>query len=170
MVRYESVLMFNGTENRVEKIVVHEKYRSPAIYHDIAIVKLVSPIHYNEFVQPICLPGKRMFNELMIDQMAFVAGYGDMAFGGKQATVLQEVDVKIINNTFCDRNYRRLTESSKKFKYGIGKSLICAGFKDGGKDACQASDTCFNLYMSFEMTHFSFLYVFFLNRAILVGL
>lgn len=124
-VRYESVKMYNGTENQVASFLVHEEYKPPAIYHDIALVYLARPVAFSDFVQPVCLPGKRMYNELMIGQMSFVTGYGDMAFGGSQATVLQEVDLQIINNTYCDRNYRRLIESGKKFRSGIGKSLIC---------------------------------------------
>lgn len=116
---------------------MHEDYSPPAIYHDIALITLTQPIQFNSNIQPVCLPGKRMYNELMIGQMGFVSGFGDLSFGGAQATLLQEVDVKVINNTFCDLNYRRLHESARKFRHGIGKSLICAGYKNGGKDACQ---------------------------------
>jgi len=136
-VRYESVLMFNGTQNRVESFAIHEGYQPPAIYNDIALITLSRPIKFNQFIQPVCLPGKKMYNELMVGNTGLVSGFGDLAFGGAQATVLQEVDVQILNNTFCDRNYRRLVEGEKKFRHGIGKTLICAGYKEGGKDACQ---------------------------------
>ena len=120
----------------MESFLIHEDYSPPAIYHDIALITLKHPIQFGILVQPICLPGKQMYNQLMIGQTAFVAGFGDLAFGGSQATTLQEVDVNIINTTYCDQNYRRLVESNKKFKHGIGKTLICAGHKEGGKDAC----------------------------------
>ncbi len=136
-IRYESVHMYNGTESQVSALRIHEEYHPPAIYNDIALVFLQQPIIFSDLVQPVCLPGKRMLNELMVGLMAHVVGYGDLSFGGAQASVLQEVDVKIINGSFCDRHYRRLVESGKKFRQGIGRSLICAGWQEGGKDACQ---------------------------------
>ena len=116
---------------------MHESYTPPSIYHDIAVVTLEDKIRFNQFVQPVCLPGKRMFGDLMIEQTVMVSGYGDLSFGGRQAMRLQEVDLKVINNSYCDDNYKRLSESQRKFGNGIGKTLICAGHERGGKDACQ---------------------------------
>ncbi|KAI2807478.1 peptidase S1 [Blomia tropicalis] len=137
IIRYGSIEMFNGTENRVEEIIVHENYSPPSIYDDIALLKLKHLILMDRYIQPICLPGKRMVNKYMVDKMATVSGFGDLEFGGPQTTDLQDLEIKIINSTYCTKSYKRLYKSDRKFKHGIGKTLICAGFEDGGKDACQ---------------------------------
>lgn len=137
VVLYGDVFVGNGTSVNVASIKVHPRYRPPAIYGDLALLTLAEPIEFSEVVQPICLPGKKMLNKLMIGQTTTVAGFGDTKFQGPPAHTLQKVDVKVIEPSFCDRNYQRLAESDKRFPDGIGPSLICAGKKAGKKDACQ---------------------------------
>lgn len=132
-----SVLLFNGTLHRISKIKLHEKYFSPRIYHDIAIVTLKDRIHFTDHVSPICLPKGNMYGENMCDENTYVAGFGDLSFGGAPASVLQEVDLKVINNSKCEKSYSNLIESKLKFPLGIKRSLICAGHEKGEKDACQ---------------------------------
>lgn len=121
----------------VKQILVHPKYQPPAIYHDIAIMELTEPIHLSPIVQPVCLATKHMYGNNLVGYKSTVSGFGDSGFEGKQSDFLQAVDIKVIENQFCDQNYKRLTESRKKFRYGIGRTLICAGYEQGIKDACQ---------------------------------
>ena len=131
-------MIHNGTMLRVDRIYVHEKYIPPRIYHDIAIVRVRHGMPFSDEVSPVCLPRSNWVNKTkLIGKTAFVAGFGDMAFGGSQAMVLQQVDLKILNNTFCENNYNDLVESRSKFPVGMKGSLICAGHEEGGKDACQ---------------------------------
>ncbi len=136
-VRVGSVVLFNGTKYRLSRIVQHEKYFKPRIYHDIAIATVKDRISFTDEILPICLPKKKMLCRYLSGKMVFVSGFGDLSYGGAPASVLQEVDLKIINNTVCEENYRNLIESKTKFPVGIGDSLICAGHEEGGKDACQ---------------------------------
>ncbi|KPM11000.1 coagulation factor precursor-like protein [Sarcoptes scabiei] len=136
-VRYGSVVLHEGHAIPVNRIFIHPGYKAPIIYHDIAIVKLASPITFSSSVQPICLATNRMYGNNLVGLKVTVSGYGDSNFEGKQSEFLQAVDIKVIENQFCDRNYRRLAESRKKFQYGIGRTLICAGYEHGIKDACQ---------------------------------
>ncbi len=138
-VRVGSVMLFNGTKYRLSRIIQHEKYFKPLIYHDIAIVTVKERISFTDEILPICLPEKKMLGHYLSDKTVFVSGFGDLSFGGAPAPVLQEVDLKIINNTVCEENYRNLIESKTKFPVGIGDSLVCAGQEEGGKDACQVS-------------------------------
>lgn len=47
--------------------------------------------------------------------------------GGKESTVQRQVDLPVWNNNDCDRTYFQ----------PINEDFICAGLKEGGKDACQ---------------------------------
>ena len=49
--------------------------------------------------------------------------------GGTVANVLQKLDVPIISTSICN---------SKEWYNGeLTKKMICAGYEQGGKDACQ---------------------------------
>lgn len=47
--------------------------------------------------------------------------------GGKESTVQRQVELPVWNNNDCDRTYFQ----------PINEDFICAGLKEGGKDACQ---------------------------------
>lgn len=58
-----------------------------------------------------------------------VTGWGAIREGGPTSDTLQEVQVPIMSNSEC-----------RKSKYGerrITDNMLCAGYKDGGKDSCQ---------------------------------
>ena len=53
------------------------------------------------------------------------------------STILQEVDVPIISNDECRK---RLQEANfPQFSKIPDDIMFCAGYKEGGKDACQVS-------------------------------
>jgi len=141
-IRVGSVLLFNGTIHRISKVVKHEKYFPPRIYHDIALITLKKKIKFNDEVSPICLPKRNMLGEDLFNNTSHVSGFGDLSFGGEQAATLQEVDLKVLNNSYCNENYKNLIQSKTKFLVGLKKSLICAGHEKGGKDACQVFQKC----------------------------
>lgn len=47
--------------------------------------------------------------------------------GGKESTIQRQVDLPIWENSECDKTYFQ----------PITDNFICAGLKEGGKDACQ---------------------------------
>lgn len=63
--------------------------------------------------------------------MCYVTGYGTTLFRGPVAKVLQEVNVPMVDPTTCVRRY-------EKEEVKVDPDLMmCAGYKEGGKDACQ---------------------------------
>ncbi|KAL7863249.1 hypothetical protein SRHO_G00122330 [Serrasalmus rhombeus] len=114
----------------VEKRVVHPRY-NPAVSlynHDVALLRLRSPIRFSEHVGPICL-GPKAFTEslLNLDSLAVVSGWGRLRFNGQPATTLQKVEVPFVDRSKCkDSSSDRITHV-----------MFCAGYSDGAKDACQ---------------------------------
>ena len=76
-------------------------------------------------VNLVCLP------ESVADpshgQKCWTTGWGTLSSGGSQPNVLHEVEVPAVSHDVCNKAY----------KGKIDKTMICAGLKEGGKDACQ---------------------------------
>ncbi|GAB6026967.1 hypothetical protein CHUAL_013636 [Chamberlinius hualienensis] len=115
-------------ERLVSDVIVHAKFKLPTYYNDIALLKLNRPVNYTDYIRPLCLPDEANdpIGDLM-GQFATVVGWGTTSFGGRGSGVLRYAEVPIWDNSDCDNVY---TQS-------IEKIYLCAGYPDGGKDACQ---------------------------------
>ncbi|KAK3861853.1 hypothetical protein Pcinc_032229 [Petrolisthes cinctipes] len=113
----------------VEKIVEHSGYNSNTQQHDLALLKLSSPLILDGLtVSPICLPSYRNgFSGYCV-----VAGWGKLSENGDTSDILRKVVVPVISDSRCQRSYRDIGYTGP-----ITSSMICAGYSTGGKDACQ---------------------------------
>lgn len=66
-----------GTKYTADKVIVHKKYNSPAYANDIALIRMRSPIEFNESVQPIAYTTK----EVPAGEILQAAGWGAMQVG-----------------------------------------------------------------------------------------
>lgn len=100
-------------------------------YNDIAILVLDKPVRKSKYVIPVCLPkGIRMPpKERLPGRRATVVGWGTTYYGGKESTSQRQAELPIWRNEDCDRSYFQ----------PINENFICAGYSDGGVDACQVS-------------------------------
>lgn len=117
------------------KVVVPADYLDPQSGKDMALVQLADSVTWSARVQPVCLPDSGVtFNEGM---QCRVTGWGDTQEGVSLSGVgtLQEVTVPIIGQNSCNDMYK--IQSYYSETVDIQPDMICAGFKDGGKDACQ---------------------------------
>ncbi|GBO00811.1 hypothetical protein AVEN_52556-1, partial [Araneus ventricosus] len=57
---------------------------------------------------------------------------------GVSSKVLQEVEIHIVPLKQCNESYYKVARAN--FPQGITNVFICAGEKQGGKDACQVSE------------------------------
>lgn len=120
-----------GVKISVQQIVVHENYDRESQDFDIALIHLSFPLRFNSSIQPIALPN---VNQTIPDRsLCLVSGWGDRGkFSLKELfrpAQLRAAEVPIVNPTECFQDYLVMG--------GTTDRMICAGFKQGGTDACQ---------------------------------
>ncbi|KAH0631352.1 hypothetical protein JD844_005644 [Phrynosoma platyrhinos] len=122
-----------GLQVGVTSIVYHGGYQpfqdpnSEENSNDIALMHLATPLSFNEFIQPVCLPA--LGQPLVDGKMCTVTGWGNTQYYGQQSDVLQEASMPIISTTVCN--------SPEYYGSQIRSRMFCAGFAAGGTDACQ---------------------------------
>nr|XP_023023966.1 serine protease nudel [Leptinotarsa decemlineata] len=110
------------------QIFPHESYDKSKLRHDIALMKLSSPVRFNRYVRPICLPseataGRDFVNGPAVGTICTTVGWGATFEHGSDPDHMREVEVPILKH--CTR------------PEDITDDELCAGLSEGGKDACQ---------------------------------
>ncbi|XP_065339907.1 serine protease filzig-like isoform X3 [Cloeon dipterum] len=113
----------------VKRVIIHRSYEPATFENDIALLELESSVTFDEHIVPICLPDD---NEEFVGRMATVSGWGRLKYGGGVPSVLQEVQVPIIENNVCQEMF----QSANHVK-SIIPSFLCAGYATGQKDSCE---------------------------------
>lgn len=112
---------------RVEKISLHPDYVDNGFINDIALLKLEQSASFSDYVRPVCLPK----TEPKEGEMCKVTGWGQLFEVGRVfPDTLQEVELPVISTEECRRRTLFLP------LYKITSGMLCAGLKDGGRDAC----------------------------------
>eukprot|EP00064_Thunnus_orientalis_P020900 superscaffoldBa00006032_g21052 len=126
------VLKDEGTErdHAVAEKHLHPMYddKKSQYNHDIALLKLASPVELSYRRLPICL-GPKDFTENLLRESSksLVSGWGRLKFLGPEAYKLQKLEVPYVDRTRCK-------ESSRDH---ITRFMFCAGYQSGQKDSCQ---------------------------------
>ncbi|XP_062383002.1 uncharacterized protein LOC134070625 [Sardina pilchardus] len=118
----------NEVSRRVARIILHPRYNQRTNNHDIALLRLRSPVTFTDFVRPVCLAAIPSVFDSGVD--SWVTGWGTVGEGVPLPfpQVLQEVEVPVVGNRQCN------------CLNGVGTvtpNMICAGLLAGGKDSCQ---------------------------------
>lgn len=121
----------------IENIYIHPDYKgnkalpsnstwSDRKANDLALVKLNAPLPINNsFISSVCLPDS--FEEMKQNQTCFVTGWGNTQQTGNDL-VLKQAKVPIISKDVCHEWMPY---------FDIGKTMLCAGYEEGGQDSCQ---------------------------------
>ncbi|XP_006874034.1 PREDICTED: testisin-like [Chrysochloris asiatica] len=129
---YPSILNLRAYFNRyqVEKIVMNSDFKGHSPY-DIALLKLSSSVTYTTYIQPICVVDST--KEFIDRTDCWVTGWGRTKEHKhlEPPYNLQEAQISIINNTMCNFLFYQ-----PNFRSIIWGDMICAGIRDGSKDAC----------------------------------
>ncbi|XP_041821215.1 serine protease 27-like [Chelmon rostratus] len=113
----------NEASRTINETVCHPAYDPLTLDNDICLLKLSAPVNYTNFIYPVCLASEN--STFYAGTSSWVTGWGADA-NGSYPNILQEVKVPIVGNNECSCSYE-----------GITDNMICAGYKDGGKDSCQ---------------------------------
>nr|XP_019554103.2 serine protease snake-like [Aedes albopictus] len=115
----------------ISEIVHHPAYNGVQAYNDIALIRLNRSVTFGRFIKPACLwrqqtlpPGKLT-----------AIGWGQLGYNGDQPSELHQVDIPSIPNWDCNR--MMAFPRTRRLKYGVLPSQLCAGELTGGKDTCE---------------------------------
>ncbi|XP_037308811.2 trypsin-like [Pungitius pungitius] len=126
MLGEHDVRVFEGTEQlmKTENIIWHPSYDYQTLDFDIMLIKLFHPVEVTSAVAPIPLPTGCPVGGLPCS----VSGWGYTAIDGAATTPrrLQCLDVPIVDEQDCEEAYPGM----------ITPRMVCAGYMDGGRDAC----------------------------------
>ena len=78
--------------------ISHPGYSSSSNDYDFAIIKLSTPVTFNDRVIPVCLPSASTNYD---SKVATVTGWGTLSSGGSQPSVLQKVILQDKDSTIC---------------------------------------------------------------------
>ncbi|XP_058519419.1 ovochymase-2 isoform X2 [Ochotona princeps] len=115
---------------RIKTVIIHPHFSTgKPMDYDIALLKMAGTFQFGQFVGPLCLPkpGKRFETGLVCT----TAGWGRLTEDGVFSQVLQEVKLPILSQEKC---VAALLTLKRPFS---GKTFLCTGFPEGGRDACQ---------------------------------
>ena len=114
---------------KVVKILYHPDYYAGSPYNnDIALLQLDRDVQQNFRVNYACLP--KAGDHFPPGTMCYIAGWGDLESGGDDPKHMMHVQVPIVSNDECTAN-GSYPDSL------ITPKMLCAGYKQGGKDTCQ---------------------------------
>ncbi|XP_034413556.1 serine protease 27-like [Cyclopterus lumpus] len=119
----QSVTNVNEVSTTLEDIICHPSYNPQTYENDICLLKLSAPVNFTDYIQPVCLASEGSTFHSGVS--SWVTGFSNTQVDSR-ADILQEVNVPIVGNNECKCAYPFITDN-----------MICAGFREGGKDACQ---------------------------------
>ncbi|XP_077306218.1 serine protease 27-like [Lithobates pipiens] len=126
----------NVVERGVKEVIIHPGYAEEGSGGDIALIELDEPVSFTASVLPVCLLSQNV--HLPEETLCWATGWGDSDEGVKLPApkTLQMVEVALISNNNCEAMYRDRLGYDQKYHL-IQEDMICAGYKQGGKDTCQ---------------------------------
>ncbi|XP_072349657.1 serine protease 55-like isoform X2 [Scyliorhinus torazame] len=108
----------------VASISNHEQYNHSTFDNDISMLQVKTPIIFSGDQMPVLLPLSDSFH-IKAWAPCFVIGWGTTQHE-RRPLILQEVEVELIDWHSC-----------LKWIVGLTRNMLCAGFEEGGRDACQ---------------------------------
>ncbi|NWY05021.1 TMPS2 protease, partial [Nothoprocta ornata] len=121
----KDMIFINGYN--VQKVISHPDYDADSKDNDVALMKLETPLTFNDNIRAVCLPNPGMM--FQPNQECWISGWGAEAEGGKTSDSLRCAMVRFIERSRC--NYFSVYNGM------ILPTMICAGFLRGGVDSCQ---------------------------------
>ena len=107
----------------MQKMLRHPAYNHYSLVNDIALFRLEEPVN-TQIYNPVCLPPR---SQDYTGKTGWVLGWGRTSESGEQATVLQELELQVVDDGTCYDKMKGQTYAEEQ---------LCAGGEEG-KDGCQ---------------------------------
>ncbi|XP_036897953.1 transmembrane protease serine 11A isoform X2 [Sturnira hondurensis] len=114
-------------KRNVRRIIVHERYHTPAREYDIAVVQFSPRVAFTDDVRRVCLPEASA--SFRPNSTVYITGFGALYYGGESQNDLREARLKIISDDVC----KQPQVYGSDIKFG----MFCAGYLEGIYDACR---------------------------------
>ncbi|XP_039962936.1 uncharacterized protein LOC120776390 isoform X3 [Bactrocera tryoni] len=125
---YANIAESSEVDSFIENWYVHEKFRDGShMNNDIAVIVLKTPVRFNDYIQPVCLPNKGA--ALAENRLCTISGWGSIKSGvSTPSNILRAAELPILSDEVC----------KQKHVYGasLTEGMFCAGYMDESSDAC----------------------------------
>jgi len=115
----------------VSQIVWHEDYDLATIVNDVAVIRLNTPVTFNDAIQPVLLPSGADLNNNFEGYAAVASGWGRFSSENVASTFLRYVQVNVMGNTPCRIRFPTLIQESTLCTAGTGGTGACNGDSGG---------------------------------------
>ncbi|XP_026515487.1 transmembrane protease serine 9 [Terrapene carolina triunguis] len=130
-VAYMGTISLSGSDSStvkagVGRIIPHPSYNTDTADFDVAVLELDSPVPFNKYIQPACLPGPG--HHFPAGRKCLISGWGYLKedFLVKPET-LQKATVELLDQALC----------ASLYSHTLTDRMMCAGYLEGKIDSCQ---------------------------------
>uniref|UniRef100_A0A8C8SM45 Transmembrane serine protease 9 n=1 Tax=Pelusios castaneus TaxID=367368 RepID=A0A8C8SM45_9SAUR len=128
---YMGTISLSGSDSStvkagVSRIIPHPSYNTDTADFDVAVLELDSPVSFNKYIQPACLPGPG--HHFPTGRKCLISGWGYLRedFLVKPET-LQKATVELLDQALC----------ASLYSHTLTERMLCAGYLEGKIDSCQ---------------------------------
>ncbi|GAU88613.1 hypothetical protein RvY_01282 [Ramazzottius varieornatus] len=115
-----------------DRVILNENFNRRQLLFDIALIRLDGRINFNGQAQPVCLPQQ---GEDFVGSMGLISGWGKLGENDVGSSAqMNFVQLPVMMNRDCQMMFSNRDPPQKVI---IRNEWICAGFREGGRDACQ---------------------------------
>ncbi|WP_436501215.1 S1 family peptidase [Actinokineospora sp. HUAS TT18] len=111
----------DGVEVKVTKAWIHPEFNDVVGGSDVAVLTLAEPLA----LRPLTVADDE--DSYKAGTKGVILGWGRTSDGGPTSRYLLKADVPIVADASCQKSYDGFA----------AKSMVCAGYDEGGVDACQ---------------------------------
>uniref|UniRef100_A0A2A4IY52 Peptidase S1 domain-containing protein n=1 Tax=Heliothis virescens TaxID=7102 RepID=A0A2A4IY52_HELVI len=113
----------------VRRVVPHPEYKSPSMYHDIALLETDTEIQFNDDVHPACLHTRGEAEEILTG-----TGWGALGYKQRLADTLQSLDISRFSVEECMQHYPPHRHLLQGYNH---TTQMCYGDRETVADSCE---------------------------------
>ncbi|XP_036410805.1 vitamin K-dependent protein C [Megalops cyprinoides] len=114
----------------VSESIPHPNYNSITVDNDIALLRLAEPIHFSNYIVPVCLPDRRLAEKVLHQNgtLTVVTGWGKGDQKDKHySSALYFIKIPLVEHDQCQQ----------QMENNVTENVLCAGRVGTREDACE---------------------------------